>query len=56
MRGITDDETFAELVLMARRIPQPESLERFVRMARKTGAWDAAAHNAELQLQLMRAP
>lgn len=45
-----DDETLAELALQCSELPQPESLDRFVRAARATGSWNAAAGNALLQL------
>lgn len=45
-----DDQTIAETALACAELPQPESLERFVRAARATGRWHAAASNALLQL------
>lgn len=46
-----DDECIAETALQCRDLPQPESLERFVRIARSNPAkWKTAANNALCQL------
>lgn len=46
-----DDETLAETALRCSELPQPESLERFVRVARlRPARWHAAAANALSQL------
>lgn len=47
MKKLMDDETYAEFVLAWGKIGQPESLERFVRAARRDPSkWAAAANNA----------
>lgn len=45
-----DDETLAEIALHCGELPQPESLDRFVRAARVNGHWDRAVANALSQL------
>lgn len=46
-----DDQTLAELALKSEALPQPETLDRFVRRARLEPArWGAAAANALSQL------
>lgn len=45
-----NDEMIAEAALLCAELPQPESLDRFVRAARASGQWHAAACNALLQL------
>jgi hypothetical protein len=48
-----DDEELAELALQCGDLPQPESLDRFVRRARsalRADYWQAAAANALSQL------
>lgn len=50
MYGGADDEELAEVALQCSELPQPESLERFVRRARVDGHWELAAANALSQL------
>lgn len=51
MYGGCDDEELAELALLCPALPQPESLERYVRLARVDGRWwPIAAANALSQL------
>lgn len=46
-----EDEQIAELALQCPELPQPESLERFVRVARRNPTqWHTAAANALSQL------
>lgn len=49
--GGADDQEIAELALECPELPQPESLDRFIRVARQNpAAWRTAAANALSQL------
>lgn len=50
MYGGADDQELAEVALQCAELPQPESLERFCRVARRDGSWHIAAANALSQL------
>lgn len=51
MYGGADDQALTELALRCPDLPQPESLERFARVARRDPSkWHAAAANALSQL------